>query len=315
MEELLAKYFTEEATEEECKQVEEWRNTSKENSEAFFSYKNVWASTTPVKPGTDIDELLSEAGSKTETIPLWRKSWFRYAASIILVVGVTLALYYGQDQIFSNTGALAREVRLDDGTVVTLYKDATLEEITMEQERKVRIKGKAFFDVKENKNKPFIILTPEAMIRVLGTSFLVNSSVEYTTEVVVESGLVSFAPNPENNKGITTSIKLSKGEKGIISPRARGIVKQNNRDENYLAWKTQILTFKEKDLAYVGSVIEEVYGYQVKFSNQDLKTCKLTAKFNRKPPQDIAKLISETFGLEFVIKETKIIEFSGPACK
>lgn len=312
MEEILAKYFAQEATEEECRKVEEWRNHSVENSMLFLSYKKTWADTLKVEPERNILELLRD--EPTKVIPIWRRSWFKYAASIVLVIGATLAFYFNQNLLISNTTGLAKDVRLDDGTVVTLYKDAILEELSMGDERKVRVEGKVFFDVKEDKNRPFIILTEEARVEVLGTSFLVNSSEKYTTEVIVESGLVSFSHNPEKYKKASTYVRLAKGEKGIISPRAKGIIKQNNRDENYLAWKTQILTFKQNDLDYVAGVIEEVYGYKVEFENPKLTKCKLTARYNRKSPEEIAKLIANTFGISYVVTETNSIHFSGQEC-
>ena len=41
--------------------------------------------------------------------------------------------------------------------------------------REVELKGEAYFEVAENKNKPFIVRTDEFNVRVLGTSFNISA--------------------------------------------------------------------------------------------------------------------------------------------
>ena len=184
-----------------------------------------------------------------------------------------------------------------------------------EKERIVRIEGKAYFDIRRDTDRPFIIYTNEAKVEVLGTSFQVDASNPEVTEVIVESGVVAFSQNPDNYLGRTTSIKLTKGEKGIIKPDAKGIIKQKNRDANYLAWANQKLVFKGTKLSEVGDLIEEVYGYQVNFSNKDIPNCKLTATYDKKSPKEVIKLISNTFGFTYEMTNDKVITFSGKACQ
>lgn len=316
MEQQLASYFAGEASDEEIKVIEEWRNESEENSRLFLEYKIAWAKSAKISPAKSALDLIGDDSSQGEqtTIPIWSQNWFRFAASIILVVGLTLTFYFTQN--FEQTGPLTTVQKLNDGTKVTLYKNASFEVISMEQERRVKVDGKVFFDVARDESKPFIILTEEARVEVLGTSFLVDAEEEYTTEVIVESGLVSFTHNPETYKNVTTSIKLSKGEKGIITPRAKGIIKQNNRDENYLSWKTQILTFKNTSLSEVANKLQEVYGYEVEFEgNANISKCRLTAKYDRKTPEEIARLVAETFSFKYTVVPGDKIIFEGQGCQ
>jgi ferric-dicitrate binding protein FerR (iron transport regulator) len=309
MEELIAKYFSKEATEEESKKIEEWRNQSEENAQLFFEYKSVWAASVSINADQD---KIKQITSETKVVPIWHQPWFRYAASILLVIGISLTFYFNQEKLFENNTGLVKDIRLDDGSIASLYKDASLEIVNFnESERVVRSKGKVFFNVEKDARRPFLVYTEEAVIRVLGTSFQVNSSIDHTTEVIVESGEISFGYNPQNAFKVNTSIKLAKGEKGLISPKAKGIVKQNNRDVNYLAWKTQNLSFKQDKLSYVASVLDEVYGYNIKFENKELSGCRLTAQYNRKSPEEIARLISETFGITYTVTGKNSISFSG----
>src|SRR5690606_9914983 len=89
---------------------------------------------------------------------------------------------------------LAKEVELPDGSVVWLNKGAKLSYLKGFKnfyDREVNLSGEAFFDVKPNAEKPFIIETANTATRVLGTSFNVKTNGE-NVAVSVFSGKVSF---------------------------------------------------------------------------------------------------------------------------
>lgn len=307
---LLAKYLSENTTEDETRQVHEWRN---ENPSEFMEFKRAWVSS--YQPEADPEKLAEIIGTtqtgKGRIIPFNWSATLRYAASVLLVIAVGIIGYV----YFGGSGSATpytSSVKLEDGTKVILYKDASITEIFTKDLRRVEVTGKAYFDVKRDEDRPFEILTSEAKITVLGTSFIVDAAVEHTTEVIVESGVVSFSQNPERYAGRVTSIKLYEGDMGIIKPQAKGLIKRKNRDENYLAWANQVLTFKRADLGEVGALVKEVYGYDVVIS-KELERCKLTATYSKKSPKEIARLISETFGITHTL-EGNTITFSGPGC-
>ncbi len=307
MEELLAKYFSGNTSEEESDRVKKFKL---ENPEEFFEWKRTWALTTNVK--TDPDKLTSiiSNDSESKVIPLW-SSWMKYAAVVaLLVASAAVVFIVSRDTPETD---LIKYQKLSDGSRVVLYKNASLEEVDFSDKRVVNVEGRVFFDVKRDEQKPFIIFTNEAKIEVLGTSFTVDTDEENTTEVIVETGTVAFSQNPETFKGNLTVITLEAGEMGKIMPNARGLIKQDNRDENYLAWANQILTFERTRLGEVAELMNEVYGYQLEFENTDLSKCSLTATYRKKSPEQIVRLIAETFGLEYEITGN-IISFSGEGC-
>ena len=68
-------------------------------------------------------------------------------------------------------------VFLPDGSKVTLAKGSriTYSRLMNGKKRKVSLSGVAFFDVEKNPEKPFYIYTTSMVIKVLGTSFRVNT--------------------------------------------------------------------------------------------------------------------------------------------
>ncbi len=314
MDEKLAKYFAGELTEEECIEVINWRKESEENAQTFYEYKQILAESKNFEPKKSIPELLPDEKEETKVIPLWSKNWFKYAASIVVIFTLAFFTYQSLTPEVDPTG-MTSYVKLDDGSKITLYKDAEILNVDINKEnRVVEIQGKMYFDIKRDEDRPFIIYTNQAMIEVLGTSFVVDALKENTTEVIVESGLVAFSQNPKTYKRKVTKVNLTKGEKGTISPKAKGIIKQNNRNVNYLAWKDKLITFKQDKLYEAAEVIEEVYGYEVQFKNSSIQRCSLTAKYNKKSPEEVAKLISSTFDFTYQVTPDKKIVFNGEGC-
>ncbi|MEQ9008229.1 MAG: FecR domain-containing protein, partial [Ekhidna sp.] len=201
--------------------------------------------------------------------------------------------------------------QLTDGSKISLHGESSLEVIAFTDNiREVRVTGKAYFDIERDESRPFIIHTDNAKIEVLGTSFLIDTY-GAKTEVCVESGLVELSKMKNGKKEV--AVTLSKGEMGLINSVNKGIIKKNNNNLNYLAWKTKIISFNNSRMSEVKSVIEDVYGIEVSFENPSFKECKLTAKFNKKKPKDALEIIARTFGVEFEYTNGKAI-LKGKGC-
>ncbi|MEP0985181.1 FecR domain-containing protein [Ekhidna sp.] len=307
MEEVLAKYFSGEATNDEITLVESWRSESESNAKTFFYTKNVWLASQPevAAPSDVLDGILSSPQGKQ--VPFIMRSWVKYASAAVLVLAISLLFVLNNDSgesVYTNQS-------LTDGSEILLHGTSSMEVVNFDENiREVRITGKGYFDIERDEARPFIIHTDNAKVQVLGTSFLVKTTA-YGTEVCVESGVVELSKKTTGSEVI--SVKLEKGEMGLISNNNKGIIKRNIGDANYLAWKTKVLTFNGNTMTEVEQVLEDVYGIDVKFENPDFKNCKLTAKFNKKKAKDAIEIIARTFGVEFEYKDGKAI-LKGKGC-
>ncbi len=306
MEEILAKYFSGEATEEERSKVLQWRT---ENREDFLASKMAWSATVKVNSSSSrLEEIVGKVDN-VRTMPVWLK----YAATVLVLLAAILSIYYYNSD---NTNYVSNIDKLPDGTKTILHKDSRIAQIEDEEFRKVKMEGRVYFDVKRMEDKPFIIETDQAIIEVLGTSFVVDAGKENTTEVIVESGTVALSQRPDVYDGRITRVTLNAGEIGIITPNAKGVIKKNNKDENYLSWVNRELVFKRTNLADVASLMDDVYGYQIVFDNSAIANCTLTATYEKKSPEQIARLISSTFGFTYSVNpDNRTIVFSGQSCQ
>ncbi|NOZ35365.1 MAG: FecR family protein [Chlorobi bacterium] len=181
------------------------------------------------------------------------------AASVILLIGLSVGLYYGfSEKIISVTAVTQiKNVILPDGSQISLNVGSEIEypERFKKNNRKVKFSGEGFFNITKNSKKPFIIKTGDSEIKVVGTSFNVNTK-NKKTEVIVTTGRVELKTEKQK-------IVLNPGEKGIS---AKGILQKNiNKNLNYLSWKTSIFTYENEKLKNIVSDINNVYNVNIVF--------------------------------------------------
>ncbi len=320
MEELLGKYFSGEVSEQEAEKVRQWRSDNAENAHFFFEAKSAWHAAASYKaPAGVLDSILNDHAKTVELEQKSSNGWFRVAAAVALLMVAGLAGWFvlnSNEAVTTSldTPPMASAILLEDGTTLTLYKGATYEVMEMNRkQRVVKVSGKAYFDVVRDEKRPFVIYANDAMVEVLGTSFSIDTDSDLGTEVMVESGRVAVSHNPEVFTGNSEEVFLVKGEMGIVQSSKDGITKQRIADENFLAWSSGVISFKEERLAEVSKLLEEVYGVEVEFDNDELVNCQLTAKFRKKSAKEIIQIISSTFDIEHRITNDRVV-FSGKGC-
>lgn len=232
---------------------------------------------------------------------------FRIAAAIIVAALLTFSGYEtffksGSSEMVEIRAAsqVLKTVTLPDGTLVSLNSNTKL---SYPQEfsgktREVSFEGEAFFEVKPDKNKPFIIHAGQAQIKVLGTSFNVSAYPQTElVEVVVETGKVQVSEQTAKTAK-TNELILTPGDKGTLVYSNHSLQKTTNQNPNYLAWKTRNLTFKATSLTEVVDELEKVYKVNIRLADQELGGLMLTAQFNDYSLDFILKVIENTFRIE-----------------
>lgn len=189
---------------------------------------------------------------------------------------------------------------LPDGSLVSLNSNTKIrypEKFTGDT-REVTIEGEAFFEVKPNKNKPFIIHAGNAQIKVLGTSFNVNAYPESKLmEVTVETGRVQVV-NKSAKSVQTNELILTPGDKGTLIYESNSLMKSTNQNPNFIAWKTHDLIFKATSLDEVIQDLAKVYKVDIRIADPNLNKLLLTAQFKNYSLDFIMEVIETTFKIE-----------------
>lgn len=318
---LIGKVLADEATAAENQHVDDWVALSEDNQRYFNQAKLIFekSSSTEISNQFDADAAwlqvkakLGEGKRETKERSLFVFDW-RIAAAIAAVVGVTSLFYLTNDSTLPTTKVVASTTTqsdtLPDGSTVFLNKKSELSFSFNEKSnsRKVMLKGEAFFRVKHEETKPFIIEADEILVRDIGTEFNLKAYPDKDTiEIVVTQGEVQFYTL--KNAGLN----LKAGESARYLKRLKEFQRIEKPDTNVLAYKTKVFNFNNTELQSVVKLLNEIYNTHISLSPA-LADCRLTAHFFEDNPNTIVEVIAETMGLSISRKEDEVV-LEGEGC-
>ena len=234
--------------------------------------------------------------------------FYRVAAIGLILISLGIATWQltsksGITQIVFATGETdlsAPEVILPDGTKVQLNHGSKL---TYPSEfdgriREVSLSGEAFFEVTPNKEKPFIIRTKGASVKVVGTSFNVYAYNHLpSVEVAVKTGKVELSDSDARQKTETQSVLLVAGQKGSINVTTRRISMEQTQQANDFSWLTHELEFEYTSLDEAFKILQRTYNVQFAIDPDVDLTNKLNAAFTQQDIDYVMKVIAMTMNL------------------
>ena len=306
IEQLIGKYLREDISETELKELESWYNdygiekTFFDEEEKKIIKKRIWGR---------INNYL------VNNNPAGKKKKIHYSSFIIKIAAIlflAIGLYttyslINYKEINTTTKYIQKatlrgekfRIELLDGTKIWLNSETQLQipEEFNEKTREVFLSGEAFFQVKRNEQKPFIVKTAQSTTKVLGTSFNVKSYPNELTSVTVSSGKVSV--DFRTNKRGTNKIILLKDEQVDYSPAEKTCVKSIVKSNAFKKWKDGILKFEEIPLEEAKIILERWFNVEIQILNSDLKKRKITAEYDNESLQNILKSFQFIMNVEF----------------
>lgn len=288
--------------EDDCCEVEAWAEASAENRKELdriyymsqvdkrvqaYETANVERALDNFRKRLSMAEEASQQRIKPAISMKLRSAWRKYGmavaafvAGIVLTGGILLGIYGGNQQYEVSTaiGQRAR-VLLPDGTAVWLNSQSQLayESGWLADERKVELSGEAFFDVKRNERKPFVVESQGVRTKVLGTKFNVRAR-NYEDMVVTTllKGAVQIYCCEEDGKGHC----LQPGQTMAVNTETHDVeLRAYNNPEEVLLWIKGDLRFSDCTLAEIAATLSKVYNVRFKFSNEALKQERFTCEF------------------------------------
>lgn len=325
---LRGKHLSDECNSQEKLEVENWLSRADKNRDEVeqdksmlnkidtyyqakkfnsnVAWKNVHTQISPTKV-----KSIQHKNRRKETIA----QFYKYAAVVVVALLLGSIGYFigfrNQDtavysEVISVENQVLNEYVLPDGSVVTLngYSKLLFPKKFKGDIREVTIIGEAFFDVKPNPEKPFVINAGNAQVKVLGTSFNVCAYPEdETIEVIVETGKVQVISTNTDLLAENREIFLTPGEKGTLFKESRLLEKTVNLNANFLAWKTHDLIFNKVPLNEVIASLEKAYHIDIEITEPELNDLLYEGHFDQKPIDFILNVIRLTFNLELSVED------------
>lgn len=155
-------------------------------------------------------------------------------------------------------------VVLSDGSKVWLNAASSIKFPAKfaDNERRVEIKGEAYFEIEKDKKRPFFVKNGSSEIKVLGTHFNVMAYPdEYSSVLTLLEGLVQF------NKGGHSEL-LTPGKQILYAESSDQTRQINANIEEVMAWKNNLFVFNNTNIDEIMKDLMRWYNVKVKYEGE-----------------------------------------------
>ncbi len=257
-----------------------WCEASAANAEEFSRIQSIWQQTSGLEK---CPPCLSESFLAAPA----RKNVFRHLPWTLAAATATVAIVAGawwlairhpalhDDVTIATTTGINRDFVLPDGTAVTVAAGSRLATVYTAAQRRIRLEqGEAFFQVRKERNRPFIVEALNATVTAVGTAFNVRAE-QGVVKVAVTEGTVDvdrtpagrFAPPqtgspPEN-------IRLAAGHQVIFAPDDPEPVVVSVDADSATAWKGGTLQFMHEPLSSVVAAVNRYAAVPIRLNGEN----------------------------------------------
>ncbi len=219
------------------------------------------------------------------------------------------------EEVSTNRGERAN-ITLGDGTTVSLNVDSKLliPRNFGDKERKVILEGEAFFDVTEDRDRPFLIESGGSVTEVLGTSFGIRSyESDSDVKVIVKSGKVALKrmdhPEIEDELSEVVSenrVSLQAGDLGIFRKDDFRVTSAAVGDpDEFLGWLDNRLIFREASLEEIFQTLERWFEVTItsELADSKMQESRITLNMRKGHIRDVLDLMAVSVSIEYEITE------------
>jgi ferric-dicitrate binding protein FerR (iron transport regulator) len=190
------------------------------------------------------------------------------------------------------------QISLPDGTTVWVNSASTITYPVAFTglTREITLEGEAYFDVKSDAAKPFIVHTGNTHVQVLGTAFNLNG---YTKLVrtTLEKGKVQVKLNNQ-----TIAVILAPGEQSVVDEPSGQLKKMPVYTRLYTGWKDGEIYLEDLTLQQIAEQLSRSFDYDFEFADASLKELRFTV--------DMASADSLQAVLDHISSTTEGLKFS-----
>lgn len=213
----------------------------------------------------------------------------------------------GQEEIFNTlvipVGGLY-ELELSDGTRVWLNSVSQLRYPVQftGKERKVYLSGEAYFDVKTDSLRPFIVESGGMNVRVYGTEFNVTAYRDEKLRTTLVQGKVGIKVDGEKE------LLLRPGQMAEYDAQTKHLEVQEVNAYLYTAWKEGTFAFKDETIEEIMGRLSRWYDLNVFYANEEVKKQLYDGIIPQvKDFEDVLRMIEGTATIHFEIKGNTVI--------
>lgn len=236
-----------------------------------------------------------QADSKVPRAQLW---WCRLAACVAMLAIGWLGWHSQTAELNlhwqTGVGQFA-SYQLPDGSIIKLDAATKLEVRYAADERQILLQqGQAFFDVAPDSSRPFVVLTPDSQVKVLGTGFAVGWFGSYS-QVEVAHGKVEFS-YPGEVRQLTAGQRLQGKLGSRLSQLPAAAV---------ASWRQGYLSFDQQPLPEVVAALNRYLTKPLQLADQQSAALLLTATFQLEQLAQLPSILPRALPVQLEAQPTQ----------
>ncbi|MCL1934018.1 MAG: DUF4974 domain-containing protein [Candidatus Azobacteroides sp.] len=239
--------------------------------------------------------LYAPVAGKNNNFKFYLKK-FSDIAAILLPVVIIFSLYlYLKPQkpesfeVIADKGEKA-DLTLTEGSTVSLNSDSKVMYGTdyNKKDRVLKLEGEAYFDVRYNPEKPFIVECEDLKIRVSGTSFDIKAyEDEDNISIVLNSGKIRLTtPKEEIEMVPNDHITYNKTTQTTIGEKVNA--------GDYTDWRQNRLRFENESLKTIMKTISRMHNIDIIFESSHLMDMRFTGTIDNTSIKSVLDAIALT---------------------
>ena len=196
------------------------------------------------------------------------------------------------------------KLQLADGTRVYLNSatDLRYPVAFTGPERRVYLKGEAYFEVAKDVEHPFIVVTDDVQVRVYGTSFNVNTLGADGVRTVLVEGKVGI-----RGQDLDREYVLKPNELAFYDRNSRDMKIETVDPDLYTLWRKGIFVFERETLENIMNTLSLWYDMEVFFQSESAKQLHFSGHMKRyEQIEDILHAITDATGVVFTINDRTV---------
>lgn len=241
------------------------------------------------------------------------------SVSLATLVSMKMALSADEDVLTYTKGSVDTVIEYHTmkiprgGEYVLVLSDETTVYLNAESEltypvkfrgndRRVFLKGEAYFDVKRDSSKPFIVETNSLKIQVLGTEFGVRA---YQNEEYIRTTLKKGKVSVESEED---GVVLAPGMQVSFDKETTKMDVQEVNVDLFLAWKDGRLVFDNCSLENILKDLGKWYDFDVYYEREDARLIPFSLNIKKHDAfAEVLQLLEDTGCVEFNIENNIVI--------
>jgi transmembrane sensor len=324
---LIIKFLSGEISDSEMILLRSWLEQDPENRSIFNKENELWQMTglqsklenfNTYAAWENISSKINPGKGHYNSVTVLRKNNFRIylaAATIVFLVAIGgLSLWISVKTSFkketaasitvaTNEGEKAHVI-LADSTIVTLNSGSILKYNGQYniKDRNVKFSGEAFFNVRTNPEKPFVVQLDQMSVTATGTRFNIFSfHNEDRVETTLEEGAIKVSIKDNE------PLNVKSGQQVVYFVRSKKVLVRDVNTDTYTSWKENKLRFNDTPFEEVLRRIGRKYNVTFEITNPDLLNLKYTATFIDEPVDQVMQMLKTVSPITYKIYNRTLI--------